>query len=134
MVVVIFPEGTRMAPGKTRRYGMSGAALARESGRPVVPVAHNAGDFWPRRGLRKRRGSIRVVFGPPIKTGGRSAGEINDLAQQWIEATMARISPAYATAEEPGETPAGPAERESRAAEEHRGDSPDPRKRERPAE
>jgi 1-acyl-sn-glycerol-3-phosphate acyltransferase len=134
MVVVIFPEGTRMAPGKTRRYGMSGAALARESGRPVVPVAHNAGDYWPRRGLRKKRGSIRVVFGPPIETVGRSAGQINDLAQRWIEGAMARISPAYAPAEDPRAPPGGPAEREHRAPEEHQGEGSDPRKSERPVE
>ncbi len=97
MLVVIFPEGTRMAPGATRRYGVSGAALAKESGRPVVPVAHNAGDFWPRRGLRKRRGTIRIVFGPPIETRDKSAGEINREAQHWVETTMARISSAYPT-------------------------------------
>jgi 1-acyl-sn-glycerol-3-phosphate acyltransferase len=113
MVVVIFPEGTRMAPGKTRRYGVSGAALARGSGRPVVPVAHNAGDFWPRRGLRKKRGSIRVVFGPAIDTNGRSAAEINELAQRWIEGTMARISPAYAAAEGSPEIAAGSARHDS---------------------
>jgi 1-acyl-sn-glycerol-3-phosphate acyltransferase len=67
----------------------------------VVPVAHNAGDFWPRRGLRKKRGTIHVVFGPPIETANRSASEINDVAQGWIEATMARISDAYPTPAEP---------------------------------
>lgn len=121
MLVVIFPEGTRMAPGRTRRYGLSGAALARESGRPVVPVAHNAGDFWPRRGLRKMRGSIRVVFGPPIPTAGRSAAEVNAAAQDWIETTMARISPAY-EGRTPGsdtptaEPPAGVDRRDGEAA------------------
>lgn len=95
MVVVIFPEGTRMAPGETRRYGVSGAALARDSGRPVVPVAHNAGDFWHRRGLRKKPGTIHVVFGPPIPTVGKSAADINRETQTWIETTMARISDAY---------------------------------------
>ena len=73
----------------------SGAALARESGRPVVPVAHNAGDYWPRRGLRKRRGTVRVVFGPPIPTEGKTAKEINLEAQRWVESTMARISDSY---------------------------------------
>jgi 1-acyl-sn-glycerol-3-phosphate acyltransferase len=95
MLVVIFPEGTRMAPGATRRYGVSGGALAKESGRPVVPVAHNAGDFWPRRGLRKRSGTIKVVVGPPIPSVGKRASEINAEAQAWIEGTMARISSAY---------------------------------------
>ena len=62
--VLIFPEGTRMAPGETRKYGVSGALLASQSGVKIVPVAHNAGDFWPRRGLLKKPGLIRVVIGP----------------------------------------------------------------------
>lgn len=98
--VVIFPEGTRVLPGQTRRYGVSGAALASRTGHPVVPVAHNAGDFWPRRGWRKRPGTIRVVIGPPIEPEGRDAAEINRLARDWIEATMARISPAHAKSDE----------------------------------
>jgi len=93
--VVIFPEGTRMPAGTTRRYGVSGALLACETGRPVVPVAHNAGDFWPRRGLRKRPGTIRVVIGPPIHTTGRKPAEVNDEAKRWIDEMMAEISPAH---------------------------------------
>jgi 1-acyl-sn-glycerol-3-phosphate acyltransferase len=89
--VMIFPEGTRMPVGQTRRYGMSGALLASAAGRPVVPVAHNAGDFWPRRGWLKKRGTIRVVIGPPIPTAGRDARDVNADAQRWIESTLARI-------------------------------------------
>lgn len=113
MLVVIFPEGTRMAPGQTRRYGVSGAALARESGRPVVPVAHNAGDFWHRRGLRKKPGTIHVVFGPPIQTAGLGPSEINARAQAWIEETMARISDAYAPVTNPARWASGEPERDS---------------------
>ena len=58
--VLVFPEGTRMAPGETRRYGSSGTLLAAQEGCKIVPVAHNAGYFWPRRGLLKKRGTIRV--------------------------------------------------------------------------
>ncbi len=90
--VVIFPEGTRVAPGAQKRYAMGGALLAQRSGYPVVPVAHNAGEFWPRRGFIKRPGTIRVVIGPPIETKGKSAAEINELARVWIEAAMDRIS------------------------------------------
>ncbi len=89
--VVIFPEGTRVPPGKTRRYGIGGAVLAEKSGYPVVPVAHNAGEFWPRRAFLKRPGTIRVVIGPPIDSKGRSAAEINRIAREWIEHTMTRI-------------------------------------------
>src|SRR6185437_13518783 len=64
--IVIFPEGTRMPPGQTRKYGVSGALLAEATGRLIVPVAHDSGYYWPRRGLMKRAGIIRVVIGPPI--------------------------------------------------------------------
>jgi 1-acyl-sn-glycerol-3-phosphate acyltransferase len=84
--IVIFPEGTRMPPGETRKYGVSGAMLAAETGRLIVPVAHDAGYYWPRRGLLKKRGNIRVIIGPPIQTQGRQPREINAEAQDWIEA------------------------------------------------
>jgi 1-acyl-sn-glycerol-3-phosphate acyltransferase len=88
--VVVFPEGTRMPPGETRRYGASGALLASETGRMVVPIAHDAGYYWPRRGLLKLPGTIRVRIGPPIVAAGRDAREINAEAQAWIEAHSTR--------------------------------------------
>ena len=91
--VIIFPEGTRMPVGQTRRYGLSGALLASTVGKPIVPVAHNAGFFWPRRGWLKRAGTIRVVIGEPIPTSGRDAREINDEVQRWIEAQVAQLAP-----------------------------------------
>lgn len=104
--VVIYPEGTRVAPGRTRRYGMSGAALARESGRHVVPVAHNAGEFWPRRSWLKTPGRVKVVIGQPIDPAGRSPDEINGAAQDWIEGTMRSISAdAYAAADSESQRP-----------------------------
>jgi 1-acyl-sn-glycerol-3-phosphate acyltransferase len=83
--IVIFPEGTRMPPGETRRYGISGALLASETGRLIVPVAHDSGYYWPRRGLLKKPGTIRVVIGPPIEAAGRNPREVNAEAQAWIE-------------------------------------------------
>ena len=83
--VMVFPEGTRMAPGETRRYGSSGTLLAAQAACKIVPVSHNAGYFWPRRGLLKKRGVIRVVIGPPIEAAGRDAREVNEEAQLWIE-------------------------------------------------
>jgi 1-acyl-sn-glycerol-3-phosphate acyltransferase len=94
--VMIFPEGTRMPPGTTRRYGLSGALLAREAGVPIVPVAHNAGDYWRRNDLIKRPGTIVVRIGPPIEPRGRDPEAINAEAQAWIEAQMKDISPGYA--------------------------------------
>ena len=90
--VMIFPEGTRMPVGETRRYGLSGALLAATAGRAIVPVAHNAGEFWPRRGWLKRRGTVRVVIGPPIATEGQDPRVINERAQAWIEAKVAELT------------------------------------------
>lgn len=91
MWVVIFPEGTRMPPGETRRYGMSGALLAQRAGVPIVPIAHNAGDFWPRRGWRKKPGTVRFVIGPSIDPTGREPREVNAEVQGWIEAKVAEL-------------------------------------------
>ena len=91
MGVVVYPEGTRVAPGQTRKYGVSGALLAIEAGAPVVPIAHNSGYFWPRRSLLKKAGTIYVVIGKPIDPTGLDAREINRRAQEWIEATIAEI-------------------------------------------
>ncbi|HXC58678.1 MAG TPA: lysophospholipid acyltransferase family protein [Steroidobacteraceae bacterium] len=84
--IAVFPEGTRVAVGESRRYGVGGAAIAADTGALVVPVAHNAGYFWPRRGLLKKRGTIRVVIGPPITTQGKDARAINEEAQRFIDA------------------------------------------------
>lgn len=93
--VTVFPEGTRVPPGETRRYGISGAALAHEAGCPIVPVAHNAGDFWPRRSFYKRPGTVRFCIGPPIDPADRPPKETNLIAQAWIEAKMHEISRYY---------------------------------------
>ncbi|EQD54754.1 phospholipid/glycerol acyltransferase, partial [mine drainage metagenome] len=57
----------------------------------LVPVAHDAGRFWPRRGLLKKPGTIRVVIGPPVSATGRDPREVNQEVQAWIEATVARL-------------------------------------------
>jgi 1-acyl-sn-glycerol-3-phosphate acyltransferase len=89
--IMLFPEGTRMPPGQTRKYGVSGTLLASATGRLIVPVAHNAGAYWPRRGLLKKPGTVRVVIGPPIAAAGRDVREINREVQAWIEATVSRL-------------------------------------------
>ena len=93
--VTIFPEGTRMERGETRRYGISGAALAREAGCLVVPVAQNATDCFPRTGLPVRPGRIRFCIGPPIDPSVQEPKETNLLAQAWIESKMAEIAEGY---------------------------------------
>jgi 1-acyl-sn-glycerol-3-phosphate acyltransferase len=89
--VLVFPEGTRIAPGQVGKYRMGGARLAVETGAPVVPVAHNAGRFWFRRKFIKRPGTIQVVFGPVIETKGKTAEKVIEETKTWIENTMLKI-------------------------------------------
>jgi len=89
--VMIFPEGTRMRAGETRRYGVSGTLLAQEAGTLLLPIAHNAGDFWPRRGWRKLPGTVRFVIGPPVDPKGRDPREVNAEIQDWIESKVAEL-------------------------------------------
>ena len=100
--ITIFPEGTRVPLGETKRYGVSGALLAREANVPILPVAHNAGDFWPRRGLKKEPGLIRVCIGPPIDPGDSSPKELNLKVQDWVEARMREISIGYQSTNQDG--------------------------------
>ena len=84
--VIIFPEGTRVAPGDKKRYGIGAAMLAEKSGYPILPIAHNAGVFWKRRGIVKYPGIIDVRIGPIIESRGRKAIAINQQVENWIEA------------------------------------------------
>ena len=93
--VSVFPEGTRMHPGETRKYGISGAALANEAAVDIVPVAHNAGDVWTRRSFTKRPGTIKVRIGPPINSRAQPPRETNLRVQKWIETQMYEISAVY---------------------------------------
>ena len=92
--IIIFPEGTRVVSGETRKFGVSGALLAIASGHSVVPLSHNAGTFWARRGFLKRPGTIRVVIGEPIESAGKDPRELNEEVKQAIEAGLARIAAA----------------------------------------
>lgn len=90
--VVVFPEGTRARPGEQKKYKAGGARLAVEAGYPVVPVAHNAGEFWPRHSFIKWPGRIKVCIGPVITPEGKTADEVNAEAEAWIEGKMKEIS------------------------------------------
>ena len=89
--IVVFPEGTRIAPGKKGRYGIGGAWLATHTGAPVVPVAHNAGHFWGKNALLKLPGTITVIIGAPIDPTGMEPGELNASVESWIETEMTHI-------------------------------------------
>ncbi len=82
--LVVFPEGTRMPPGRPGKFQPGGAMIAAASGAPVVPVAHNAGLFWPKNGFIKHPGVIQVHIGEAIPSEGQKAREINARAEAWI--------------------------------------------------
>ncbi|GAB4391859.1 MAG: 1-acyl-sn-glycerol-3-phosphate acyltransferase [Gammaproteobacteria bacterium] len=89
--VVIFPEGTRIAPRRQHRFAKGGSLFAAQAGVSVIPIAHNAGSFWPRRGFVKQPGQIVVKIGPAIITLGKSPEQINQEAKEWIDNTMQDI-------------------------------------------
>lgn len=91
--VVVFPEGTRVPVGQARRYKAGGAHLAVKTGAPVVPIAHNAGEFWRRNAFLKKPGEIIISIGPLISTEGREPAEVNREAEAWIEGEMHRLFP-----------------------------------------
>ena len=102
--IVIFPEGTRVAAGERGHYKAGGARLACELHAPVVPVAVNSGEFWPRNGFLKYPGEITMSIGPAIATAGKTAGEVTREVEAWIEAEMVRISgvgPCWPTGRKP---------------------------------
>lgn len=99
--VLVFPEGTRVAVGESRKYGVSGAVLASRAGCKIIPVAHNAGYFWPRRGWVKKPGTIRVAIGPPIDAAGRDPRKLNDEVRAWIETKIAALVPADSSGSPP---------------------------------
>ena len=90
--VIVFPEGTRTHPSKKRRFKLGGSILAVETGHAVVPIAHNAGEFWPRHSFLKWPGNITLRIGPVIETTGKTAEQVNAEVHDWIEAQMQEIS------------------------------------------
>ncbi len=92
--IIIFPEGTRVAPGARGLYGIGGAWLATHTGAAVLPVAHNAGELWGRNAFLKYPGTITVSIGTPIAPGGLDAGALNRQVETWIEEEMRRLPPA----------------------------------------
>ncbi|HEV8644874.1 MAG TPA: lysophospholipid acyltransferase family protein [Burkholderiales bacterium] len=89
--IVVFPEGTRIAPGRRGRYHLGGAWLACQTGAPVVPIAHNAGTLWHRNAFIKHPGTIIVSIGPAIHPQGMTADTLNRKVEDWIETEVVRL-------------------------------------------
>lgn len=85
--ILIFPQGTRTAPGVKRPYFPGVAALYDKLGLPAVPVALNSGVFWGRRSFTKRAGTIVIEFLPPIPPGMKRAAFMAELEQRTETAT-----------------------------------------------
>ena len=90
---ILFPEGTRIAPGKMGRFKMGGALLSTRTATPIIPIALNAGEHWPRRSFIKRPGVITVRIGPLIYPDNLTAEELNHKVYEWIESQMRDLNP-----------------------------------------
>lgn len=90
--IVIFPEGTRSKPGTKLPYKKGGAILATKSGHRVIPVAHTAGEFWPKGFFSRQTGTIILSIGPAIETRGRKTEDVMKEAECWVESKMKEIS------------------------------------------
>jgi 1-acyl-sn-glycerol-3-phosphate acyltransferase len=90
--VIVFPEGTRVVAGETKKFGFSGALLAMATGKLLVPLSHNAGRFWPRRGLVKKPGTVHVVIGEPITSVGKNPRQLTDEVRRAVDAGLAKIT------------------------------------------
>ncbi len=89
--IIVFPEGTRIPYGKVGHYKAGGARLAVATGAPVIPIAHNAGRFWPKRGFIKKPGTVQMVIGPLIETKDKTADQVIAEVKDWIETTIKKI-------------------------------------------
>ena len=90
--VLVFPEGTRIPPGKHKDFSKGGAMLASKANAPVLAIAHNSGEHWPNDHWVKKPGTIRVVISPAIETSELTTNEINAWSEHWINSEVDRIS------------------------------------------
>ena len=90
--IVIFPEGTRIKPKEIGKYHIGGAWLANKAKINIIPVAHNAGYFWPKNSFLKKPGEITVSIGLSINTSSITPEEANKIAKDWIELEMLKIN------------------------------------------
>jgi len=92
--LLIFPQGTRVAPGATQKYEIGVFALYEATGLPVVPIALNSGHVWGRNSWLKRPGRIEVEFLPPIGPG-LSRRDFMAALESAIETRMAVLDAPY---------------------------------------
>jgi len=91
-ILMLFPEGTRVLPMEQKPFKVGGAIVSEKTGYAVLPIAHNAGEFWPRHSWIKWPGTIRLVIGKPIEPEGKKSDQIIGEVKQWITTTCDEIS------------------------------------------
>lgn len=91
--IIMFPEGTRIPVGQAGKYKSGGTRLAIETGVPVIPIAVNSGECWPKNSFIKYPGKITVSVGKPISSEGQTPDGMMEQVEQWIESEMRVISP-----------------------------------------
>jgi 1-acyl-sn-glycerol-3-phosphate acyltransferase len=91
-ILMLFPEGTRVLPMEQKPFKVGGAIVSEKTGYAVLPIAHNAGEFWPRHSWIKWPGTIRLVIGKPIEPEGKKSDQIIGEVKQWITSTCNEIS------------------------------------------
>ena len=89
--VLIFPEGTRIPYEEQHPLKVGGFALAKKAKVSILPVAHDSGRLWPRKGFLKKPGTVQIRIGAPIPTENKSAEELRDLYSEWLQTTRAGL-------------------------------------------
>lgn len=90
--VVVFPEGTRISPGVESKYKMGAFIFASRIQHPVLPIAHNAGEFWPKHSFIKYPGTITVSIGESFNALGMDAADVKQKVENWIRHELLEIS------------------------------------------
>lgn len=90
--VMVFPEGTRVEPGKRKAFSKGGALLATSAKAPVIAVAHNSGEYWSNSHWIKKAGTINVVISPVISATEITTKELHAQVEGWINTEVDNIS------------------------------------------
>ena len=84
--VLIFPEGTRVAPREWGRIKPTGARLACNAKVPILPIVHNAGEHWGAKQFIKYPGTIQIIIGAPLESNDQTPQILSKTVEQWMKA------------------------------------------------
>jgi 1-acyl-sn-glycerol-3-phosphate acyltransferase len=91
--IIMFPEGTRIPVGQAGTYKTGGTRLAVATGAQVVPIAHNAGEYWPRKKFVLKPGTVTISIGQPVSSSGHTPESLMQHVEAWIETEMRTLAP-----------------------------------------